>query len=48
MNAIRNPEFETLAPGALAALEDIVRIQAAGGTTGRPMRIAMARHDSAD
>jgi len=31
-----------------AALEDIVRIQATGGTTGRPMRIAMTRRDIAD
>lgn len=30
-----------------AALEDIVRIQATGGTTGRPMRVAMTRDDIA-
>jgi phenylacetate-CoA ligase len=31
-----------------AALEDIVRIQATGGTTGRPMRIALTREDIAN
>ena len=31
-----------------AALEDIVRIQATGGTTGRPMRIALTRRDIDD
>jgi phenylacetate-CoA ligase len=31
-----------------ASLEDIVRIQATGGTTGRPMRIAMTRRDIED
>lgn len=31
-----------------AALKDIVRVQATGGTTGRPMRIAMTRNDIAD
>ncbi|MCP4469468.1 MAG: phenylacetate--CoA ligase [Gammaproteobacteria bacterium] len=31
-----------------AALEDIVRVQATGGTTGRPMRIALTRRDIAD
>jgi phenylacetate-CoA ligase len=31
-----------------AALKDIVRIQATGGTTGRPMRIALTRRDIAD
>lgn len=31
-----------------ATLEDIVRIQATGGTTGRPMRIALTRRDIGD
>ncbi len=31
-----------------APLEDIVRIQATGGTTGQPMRIAFTRQDVAD
>jgi len=31
-----------------AALEDIVRIQATGGTTSRPMRIALTREDIAN
>jgi phenylacetate-CoA ligase len=31
-----------------AALEDIVRVQATGGTTGRPMRIALTRRDIQD
>src|SRR5207342_3144161 len=31
-----------------APLESIVRIQATGGTTGRPMRIGMTRRDIAD
>lgn len=31
-----------------AALEDIIRIQATGGTTGRPMRVGWTRQDVAD
>ncbi len=31
-----------------APLEDIVRIQATGGTTGQPMRVAFTRQDVAD
>ena len=41
-------EGQLLGINQCAPLEDIIRIQATGGTTGRPMRVGWTRQDIAD
>src|SRR5579864_2317022 len=46
--ALSQEDGALLGANQCARLEDIVRIQATGGTTGQPMRIGWTRQDTAD
>ena len=46
--ALSQKDGTLLGANQCAPLEDIVRIQATGGTTGQPMRIGLTRQDIAD